>query len=98
MSAIKKIKECIQEAEERISGVGDKIAQLHAPKNSVESQVEKLMDKVDNMENRNRKNNLRIVGLLEQEEGGDACAFLEAWIIKILEVGSSTMLVIERAH
>ena len=55
----------------------------------------KLTDKVDDMENRNRRNNLRLVGLPEKE-GNDACAFLEAWIPKILEMDSSTSLIIER--
>lgn len=80
--AIKEIKERVKEAEECISGAKD----------SIESQVKKLMDKVDDMENKNRLNNLRLVGLPEREEWGDECAFLEAWIPKILEMDSSTTI------
>lgn len=98
MSAIKEVKERVKEAEERISGAEDEIVQLRAHTNSLESQVKKLTDKVDDMENRNRRNNLRLVGLPEKEEGNDACGFLEAWIPKTLELDSSTPLVIERAH
>lgn len=98
MSAIKEINERVKEAEERISGAEDEIVQLNARANSVELQVKKLMDKVDDMENRNRRNNLRLVGLPEREEGADAGAFLEDFIPKILEMDSSTTLVIERAH
>ncbi|KAL1268900.1 hypothetical protein QQF64_034263 [Cirrhinus molitorella] len=98
MSAIKEVKERVKEAEERISGTEDEIVQLRARANSLESQVKKLTDKVDDMENRNRRNNVRLVGLPEKEEGNDACTFLEAWIPKILEMDLSTSLVIERAH
>lgn len=80
MSAIKEVKERVKEAEERISGAEDEIVQLSARANSLASQVKKLTEKVDDMENRNRRNNLRLVGLPEKEEGSDACAFLEAWI------------------
>lgn len=98
MSAVKEVKERVKEAEERISGAEDEIVQLSARANSLESQVKKLTEKVDDMENRNRRNNLRLVGLPEKEEGSDACAFLEAWIPKILEMDSNTSVVLERAH
>ncbi|KAL1276429.1 hypothetical protein QQF64_036052 [Cirrhinus molitorella] len=90
---IKEVKERVKEAEERISGAEDEIVQLSARANSLETQVKKLTDKVDDMENRNRRNNVRLVGLPEKED-----MFLEAWIPKILEMDSSTLLVIERAH
>lgn len=97
MSAINEVKERVKETEERISGAEDEIVQLSARANSLESQVKKLTEKVDNMENRYRLNTLRLVGLPEKEEN-DMCASLEAWITKILEMDLSTLLVIKRAH
>lgn len=70
------VKERVKEAEERISGAEDEIVQLQAHTSSLASQVKKLTDKVDDMENRNRRNNLRLVGL-QEKEGNDVCAFLE---------------------
>lgn len=63
MSAFKEMKERVKKAEERISGAEDEIVQLRVHSSSLESQVKKLTDEVDDMENRNRRNNLRLVGL-----------------------------------
>lgn len=68
MSAIKEVNERVKEAEERISGAEDEISVLA----HLKSQVKKLTDKIDDMENRNRRKNLRLVGLLEREEGGES--------------------------
>lgn len=56
-----------------------------------------LIERADEMENRSRRNNARIVGLIEDEEGRDACTFLESWIPSILGM-NDTALALERAH
>ncbi len=61
--------------------------------------MKSMADKVIDLENRSRRNNLRLVGLPEKEEGSDACAFLEKFLPETLELGESvTPLIIERAH
>ncbi|KAK1878016.1 LINE-1 type transposase domain containing protein 1 [Dissostichus eleginoides] len=55
--------------------------------------------KVEDQENRGRRNNLRLIGLPEKAEGQDVCAFLEQWLPRALGTDTfSTLPVIERAH
>lgn len=59
--------------------------------------MEELTRKVDDLENRSRRFNLRLVGLLEGEEGPDMCAFLETMIPEVFGEFPKPLL-IERAH
>lgn len=94
---IKEVTERMKVAEERISGTEDEVVQLRTCTNTLEAQVKLLIERADDMENRCRRNNLRIVGLLENEEGQDACKFLENWIPSILGMNDTT-LALEHAH
>lgn len=99
LSAVVDVKGRLTEAEERISGAEDEIVQLKVRNDTLEKQMKSMADKVINLENRSRRNNLRLVGLPEKEEGSDACAFLEMFLPETLELGESvTPLIIERAH
>ncbi|RXN35448.1 LINE-1 type transposase domain-containing 1 [Labeo rohita] len=99
LSAVVDVKVRLTEAEERISGTEDEIVQLKARNDTLEKQVKSMADKVIDLENRSRRNNLRLVGLPEKEEGSDTCAFLEKFLPETLELGESvTPLIIERAH
>uniref|UniRef100_A0AAV2MQL8 Uncharacterized protein n=1 Tax=Knipowitschia caucasica TaxID=637954 RepID=A0AAV2MQL8_KNICA len=63
------------------------------------ARVEELLRKVDDLENRARRSNIRLVGLPESKEGLDMCVFLERWIPTTLgERNFPQPLVIERAH
>ena len=54
---------------------------------------------MEDLENRSRRSNVRLIGLPENAEGKDACIFLEKWIPEMLGAGSfSAPLAIERAH
>lgn len=58
-----------------------------------------LADKIDQLENQSRRNNVRIVNLREGEEGTDPVRFFADWIPSVLGQQSFTEpLVIERAH
>lgn len=92
LSAVMEIEKRMTEVEERISGAEDEIVQLKTRANSLEAEVKTL-------ECWSRRNNLRLVGLPEKEEGMDTCTFLEKWLPEILEMDPSTPpLIIERAH
>ena len=55
--------------------------------------------KLDDLENRDRRSNLRLIGLPENTENGDAAAFLQNWLPEVL--GPDTFpcpVIIERAH
>lgn len=59
-------------------------------------EVAELKEKLDDFENRQRRNNLRIMGFPMGVEGNDAVGFLEKWLPDIL--GLSDPIEIERAH
>lgn len=43
-----------------------------------------LLNKVDDLENRSRRNNVRLVGVPEKAEGRNPVAFLESWLINAI--------------
>lgn len=98
ISAIKEVTERVKEAEERISGAEDEIVQLKGQVKTLQSQMKTLTEKTDDLENRSRRNNLRLIGLPEKEEGNDGFAFLEKWLPKVLELDVNKPLTLERAH
>lgn len=58
-----------------------------------------LKDKVDDLENRSRRNNIRILNLPEKAEGRDAAGFMERAIPEILGADHfPTPITCERAH
>lgn len=103
----------ISEAEQRISDAEDSLNTLQASKTSLEKgvatlnvklegqmkQVEMLTSKLQDQEDRNRRNNLRFLNLPENAEGRDAVGFLEKWLPEALGAGNFTKpIVVERAH
>lgn len=97
LERVKEITERVEEAEERISGTEDEVSKLKTRINTLESRVPLLLEKIDGVNNYSRRNNLRLVGFPEKEEGRDALKFLESWIPSILEMKDTT-LTLERAH
>uniref|UniRef100_A0A3Q1C1U7 L1 transposable element RRM domain-containing protein n=1 Tax=Amphiprion ocellaris TaxID=80972 RepID=A0A3Q1C1U7_AMPOC len=74
-------------------------AQSDMNASAMKTTMEELARKVDDLENRSRRSNLRLVGLPEFKEQGDMCAFLEKWILKTLGQDNFPQPpVIERAH
>lgn len=89
----------LSETEERIGRAEDGVVSLDKTTTELKRIVEKLTAKVDDLENRDRRSNLRLVGLPEGAEGRDACSFLEKWIPETLGKERFTSpLVVERAH
>ncbi len=89
----------LEQAEDRIGNIEDDIAGEKTKTAMLEKQVSELTSKVDDLENRSRRSNLRLVNLPEKVEKGNAVAFLEKWLPDVL--GPETFpapLVIERAH
>ncbi|RXN13098.1 LINE-1 type transposase domain-containing 1 [Labeo rohita] len=72
-------------------------AQTHAL--NLEKQVAILNEHIEDLENRGRRKNIRILGLREEVEGTDAVAFLQMWIPKFLHLQAKNgRIKIERAH
>lgn len=98
-SELKAVSVRVTEAEDRISTNQDDVASLKTQSNTMKAAIEELVAKVDDLENRARRSNLRLVGLPEKEEGSDMCAFLERWIPEVLGAQNFPRpVLIERAH
>lgn len=78
----------LEEAHERL--------EANPPASSEEVEVPR--QKIDDMENRERRNNLRFLGFTETCEGSDAVAFLNATIPTLFNISFPKGLEIERAH
>lgn len=95
----KEVSECLERvkgSETRISEAEDTVISLVAKVCSLENRNKEMADKIEDLEARSRRSNLRLVSLPEGAEGNDACSFLEAWIPEAL--GITTRLTIERVH
>ena len=89
----------LTEAEDRIGANEDDLTSLKTQTTTMKAAMEELVLKVDDLENRARRSNVRLVGLPELTEGGDVRNFLEKWIPKALgEMNFTGPLLIERAH
>jgi len=89
----------LTQAEDRIGETEDNVMVLHNTVNGMEKVITALTEKVDDLENRDRRSNLRVIGLPENAEGRDVESFLEKWIPEVLGPENfPTPLVIERAH
>lgn len=71
---LKKINERVKATEERISAVEDQLPSMNKELKKAKQQIAFLLNKVDDLENRSRRNNIWLVGVPEkngrQESGG----------------------------
>lgn len=88
----------LDEAEERISRTEDDVASLQGKVQQLEQTVADLSNKITSYEDRNRRSNLRLVGLPEKSEDKDMCGFLEKWLTDALGDCFTSPPIIERAH
>lgn len=84
----------VTEVEQRLSDTQDVIPQVAA----MSKEISLLKAQTEELENRNRRNNLRIYGIPEGEEGSDMLAFLKLHIPKIVGLNGSIDLNLQRAH
>lgn len=89
----------LTQAEERISQTEDSVSTPQSATTTLEKKITSLTWKIDDLENRSRCSNLKILGLPEKSEGNDVCTFLESWLPEALDMGPLRKpLAIERAH
>lgn len=94
-----KIRGRLTETEQRISTVEDVAASTAQSVVELQQQVKTLMARSEDAENRLRRNNVRVVGLPEGEEGANPVEFAEAFFKKLLGLQHlSPVYVVERAH
>eukprot|EP00064_Thunnus_orientalis_P016399 superscaffoldBa00003245_g16464 len=86
LSKIATLDTWITEAESRISNSED-AAETHITKLSeVESRLKATLEKLNDLENRSRWCNIRIVGLPEGSEGANPVAIFRTWLPELLKV------------
>lgn len=72
---------------------------LQQKEHGMDKLVTTLTEKIDDLENRHRRSNLRLVGLLEGAEGKEVETFLEKWIPEVpVDENFPAPVIIERAH
>lgn len=86
----------LKEMEERISGLEDDTSQSQGKVQMLENKLQNVLDKMDDLENRARRNNLRIIGLPETYKPSALTAICSELIPKALGINRSC--IVERAH
>lgn len=96
---IRQINERVKVVESRVSEVEDQLPPLSKSVQSNAQAITALLNKVDDLENRSRRNNVRLVGVPENAEGRNPVAFFETWLPNVLGKDAlSSFFAIERAH
>lgn len=88
-----------------VKGLGDKVDRIQAETRGlkrdfgvVRSDVEMLQEKLAELDDRGRRNNVRLVNLAPNREGGDAISFLRDMLPKWIPSLGPDPIQIERAH
>lgn len=89
----------ISEAETRISAMDYAMDPVENKLGALEKLVADLSERADDLENRGRRKNIRIVWLPEGAEGDDPTHFFVSWLPDLLNIETkSGRLKLERAH
>ncbi|KAF4088859.1 hypothetical protein AMELA_G00059470 [Ameiurus melas] len=85
----------VADAEKRIECLESSERALSA--NPFATDLEKIFERLEDLENRSRRNNLRIIGVPEHEEGRDMVKFLDELFLSLLDI-TGHKLELEWAH
>lgn len=95
---LQKIRECTTAVESRVSEIEDQVPPLARDTNSAYQMAKEANDRADDLENRLRRNKIRIVGLPEKVEGRDPTAYLESWLLDIVARMFPPLFAVEHTH
>lgn len=96
---LQKIRERTTAVEGRVSEVEDQLPPLNRDVRMATQNAFQALNKTDEIENRLRRNNVRIVGLPEKVEGRDPTTFIEEWLQEVFgKEAFSSIYTVERAH
>ena len=96
---MQKIRERTTAVESRVSEVEDQMHPMAQDTRAALQMARDAYDRVEDMENRLRRNNVRIVGLPERVEGKDPTTFVESWLLELFGKNAlSPFFAVERAH
>lgn len=89
----------VADTEQRISNTEDTVTEHGVALHIFQTKVKALEYRAEDAKNRNRRNNLRIVGLAEGSEGANPTCFLEDMLRNLLpDAYLSPHYAVERAH
>ncbi|XP_043926458.1 UMP-CMP kinase 2, mitochondrial isoform X1 [Protopterus annectens] len=95
----------LRQQKEQINGIetslNDMDSRIQVNEHNLESLLKQnslLSAKIDDLENRSRRNNIRIFGLPENVEDNNMEKFLTSWLPEILQLPEALSYGIERAH
>lgn len=93
---LKKLEECspkigtldtrITEVECRVSDSKDAMTTFSVKLTDLAEKLASALEKIDNLENRNRRCNVLVVGLPEGCEGSNPISFFKSWLPELLQV------------
>lgn len=86
-------------AEERTSGVEEASVQASQRIEALEKEMQSMAEHIDDLENRGRRKNIRVIGLPEGVESTHPTTFFESWLPDFLQMETKAgWIEIERAH
>uniref|UniRef100_H3B4E2 L1 transposable element RRM domain-containing protein n=1 Tax=Latimeria chalumnae TaxID=7897 RepID=H3B4E2_LATCH len=88
----------LNEGEQRIDILEKELEKEKKHNAALDPKITALAQRLDDQENRARRNNLRILGFPEQREKGKPIQFLQEVLPKLLGLADGTQLEVERAH
>ncbi|KAL7866053.1 hypothetical protein SRHO_G00113000 [Serrasalmus rhombeus] len=92
-------RKCIEEAEARILAAEEKLDKTESALASATKRLVYLEAKMDDLENRARRKNVRVFGLKEGAEGSRPLLdFVQDMLPKWLDLGSDRSFILERVH
>lgn len=94
-----KFRDRLSESERRIGDTEDILREHGASLRTLQLKMKAVETRAEDQENRNRRNNLRMVGLPESAEGRDPAAYTEKLLRELLpQAPFSPYFAVERAH
>ncbi|KAJ1105238.1 hypothetical protein NDU88_002646 [Pleurodeles waltl] len=95
----RKLADKICEIEAKVDELTPATSQLKTEMEDVQARVAELERQVEDAEGHSRRNNIRVVGLPEGDEGQDPVAYSESWLRGLVPVGGLTpFFSVERSH
>lgn len=96
---MQKIRERATALEGRVSSIEDELPPLAQEMHITSNKADESAARIEDMENRLRRSNIRIVGMPEKSEGKHPAEFIEAWLADTFGKNNLTpFFSVERAH
>ena len=95
----KKVAEKVKEQETLLAEMRPELGATTSHVRELNEKIETVERRMEELEGRDRRSNIRLVGLPEEIEGPDMVGFLESWLREeVVKEGLSPFFALERAH